>query len=55
MYLFLTLERIAILDLIQTCILQKYEYTYSIHTDPMYLLPSVVQIIRMIKLFGFQD
>ena len=29
-YLFPTSERIAILDLIQTCILQYYEYTYSI-------------------------
>ena len=40
-YLFLTLERIAILDIIQTCILHQYEYTYTIHTDPMYLLPLI--------------
>ena len=41
-YSFLTLERIAILDLIQTCILQQYEYTYSIRTYPMYLLPLIL-------------
>ena len=47
-YLFLTLERIAKLDLIQTCILHQYEYTYSIQTDPMYLLPLI--LIKGVKM-----